>query len=142
MSRIIGVPKFNVKHFFRHSDCYTSHNAEMSTTPGQRIRQRREALGFDHQGEFAKLVGCKQSTLSEIENGESKYPSAEVLTRMCEVLATSARWILYGEEGDISVPTQEEVQLLSSYRDLPEAAKPQLLAFLQMMRGQPLPPKT
>lgn len=114
----------------------------MKNTAGQRIRQRREALGFDHQGEFAKLVGCKQSTLSEIENGESKFPSAEVLVRMCEVLSTTARWILYGEDGEVSVPTKEEVELLTSYRDLPEDAKPQLLAFLKMMRGKGTPGKS
>ena len=41
-------------------------------TPGQRIRRRREDLGYTHQGLFAKMVGCSQSTLSEIENGFSK----------------------------------------------------------------------
>lgn len=41
-------------------------------TPGQRIRRRREELGYTHQGLFAKMVGCSQSTLSEIENGFSK----------------------------------------------------------------------
>ena len=111
------------------------------TTPGQRIRQRREALGFDHQGEFAKLVGCKQSTLSEIENGESKFPSAEVLVRMCEVLSTTARWILYGEDGEVSVPTKDEVDMLTLYRDLPEGEREQVLFLLQMMRGKRKPPK-
>ena len=91
-------------------------------TPGQRIRSAREDAGFN-QGEFAKLIDCSQSTLSEIETGESKLPSAKVLQRMTEILKKSARWIVYGDDGEVQTPTHEEQEMLSAFRRLPPTAQ-------------------
>ncbi len=102
-------------------------------TPGQRIRQRRKDLGFNRQGVFARLVGCSQGTLSEIESGITKFQSAKVLAKMCEVLRTTDRWILYGEEGDISIPTQEEELLLSAYRNMTDEARQNLLGIINSL---------
>jgi transcriptional regulator with XRE-family HTH domain len=133
MTLIIGTPIPYVKNYFRHADCHRMENADM-TTPGQRIRQRRIELGYTHQGQFSKLVGCSQPALSEIENGDSKLPSAEVLTLMCEVLETTARWILYGEEGSVSIPTREESALLSDFRSLDPEAREQILSLVSVMK--------
>jgi len=107
----------------RHTDWHNSDNAHMQTV-GQRIRAARELAGYARQGDFAKAIGCSQSTLSEIENGDTKLPSAKVLQKMAEVLGKSERWIIYGEDGDIQTPTQEEHDILSALRGLsPEVRK-------------------
>ena len=100
------------------------------TTAGQRIKQRREELGYTHQGEFAKLIGCRQSTLSEIESGETKLPSAKVLAKMCEVLGKTDRWIIYGEEGELSFPSKQEADLLGAFRGMTDEAKASLLSII------------
>lgn len=102
---------------FRHSDCHNGDNAQMQTV-GQRIRAARELAGYMNQGDFAKAIGCSQSALSEIENGETKLPSAKVLQKMAEVLGKSERWIIYGEDGDVQTPTPEEQEILSALREL------------------------
>ena len=52
---------------------------------------------------------------------------------MCEVLRTTDRWILYGEEGDISIPTQEEELLLSAYRNMTDEARQNLLGIINSL---------
>lgn len=125
------VPCITVR---RHSEVHTWDNGPMKhLTAGQRIRQAREAAGYN-QGEFAKLVGCKRNTLSEIENGESKLPSAVVLHNMCNVLGKTTGWIIYGEDGDLKFPTPEEARTLEALRALTdeqrEAVEATLAAFL------------
>lgn len=107
-------------------------NATTMQTPGQRIKCAYEDAGYK-QGEFARLVGCSQSTLSEIESGDSKLPSAKVLLRMTEVLGKSARWIVYGEDGEISTPTREEQQMLSNFRNLPPDAQRSLAETIKSL---------
>lgn len=104
-------------------------------TPGQRIRSAREVAGYN-QGEFAKLVGIAQGTLSEIETGESKLPSAPVLIAMCELLRKTPRWILYGEDGDIEIPSPEESNLLDAFRSMTDEAKAAMVATANALRKQ------
>lgn len=93
-------------------------NAQMQTlTIGQRIRLAREAAGLQ-QGELSKLLDIKQASLSDLETGESKAPSAKVLVRMSEVLKVSPRWIVFGDDGELSVPSPQEHQLLDLFRQL------------------------
>lgn len=56
------------RYFYRHSEVIIGDNAQTMQTPGQRIRGAREIAGFN-QGEFAKLVGCSQSTLLKSKQG-------------------------------------------------------------------------
>jgi len=91
-------------------------------TVGQRIRVARRAAGYS-QGEFARLIGCAQSTLSEIESGETHLPSAPVLAKMTEILGMTDRWVLYGEDGEIQTPTPEEQELLTNFRRLSDEAR-------------------
>lgn len=118
--------------FLRHSECHNADNARMQTA-GQRIRAARELAGFTNQGDFAKAVGCSQSTLSEIENGDTKLPSAKVLQKMAEVLCKSERWIIYGEDGGVETPTPEEQQMLSSFRALPEDVRRHLAETIKTL---------
>ncbi len=101
-------------------------------TPGQRIRSARELAGMN-QGELAKKVGITQATLSEIETGESKLPSAPVLVKMSEILGKSARWIVFGEDGDVTIPSEREVELLKAFRQMPDDAKSALMQTAQAL---------
>lgn len=121
---------------FRHPDWHNCDNASMQTA-GQRIRAARELAGFHNQGDFAKAVGCSQSTLSEIENGETKLPSAKVLQKMAEVLGKSERWIIYGEDGDVETPTPEEQEMLSSFRALPDDVRRNLAETIKLLARKP-----
>jgi len=123
---VVSCPKFrssdvqsqDLAHFlYRHSEGRIVDNVRTMQTPGQRIKSARESAGYK-QGEFAKAIGCAQSTLSEIEKGDSHLPSAKVLQKMTEVLGKSARWIVYGEEGELLIPTPEEQEILTAFRKL------------------------
>ena len=98
-------------------------------TPGERIRKRRKELNL-RQGEFAKLAGVAQSTLSDIERGDSKLPSAAVLMRMAEVLKVTQAWIITGKDGEIAIPTPQEQELLTKFRELDDVKKAVFLAFI------------
>ena len=102
-------------------------------TVGQRIRAAREAAGFVRQGDFAKAVGIAQSTLSEIENGDTKIPSGKVLDRMAELLGKSPRWIIYGEDGEVDTPTPEEQEVLTHWRMLDDEAKARLAQTIKLL---------
>ena len=120
----------------RHSDGHTWHTDQTMQTPGQRIRSAREIAGYDNQGEFAKLIGMSQSSLSEIENGDSKLPSSPVLIKMCELLNKSPRWILYGEEGNLNWPTKEEVELLNTFREMSQSSKEALVVTAKALASK------
>jgi transcriptional regulator with XRE-family HTH domain len=117
---------------YRHSECDTWDNAQTMQTPGQRIRSARELAGY-RQGEFARLIGCAQSTLSEIETGESKLPSAGLLSKMVELLGKSERWIIYGEDGEVQKPTPEETDLLNAFRSLPDDVRQNLVVTIKSL---------
>ncbi len=103
-------------------------------TCGQRIRRRREQLGFKNQAAFARLLGIAQSTLSEIETGQSKMPSAEVLLKMSEVLEVSQAWIITGKDGEIEVLTPEEEEHIRTTRQL---TAEQRHAVYQLVKSMP-----
>jgi transcriptional regulator with XRE-family HTH domain len=101
-------------------------------TPGQRIRAKRKEFGF-RQGEFAELVGIAQSTLSDIERGETLLPEAPNLLKIAELLKVSQAWIITGEDGELRIPTKEEMELLNQFRELDESKRKALLALLASM---------
>ena len=103
-------------------------------TPGQRIKLARENAGYLNQGEFAKLVGLKQSTLSEIESGETKLPNAKAALLMCELTGVTLRWIIYGDDGEINIQTKQEQELLTKLRAMDDQAK---AAFFEIVKTLP-----
>ena len=86
----------SVLAIYRNVESATCDHRSAMQTPGQRIKLARERAGYFNQGEFAKLVGLKQSTLSEIESGETKLPNAKAAFKMCERTVVTLRWIIYG----------------------------------------------
>lgn len=103
-------------------------------TPGQRIKWARERAGYLKQTEFAKLCGLSQGTLSEIEKGETKLPNAEAALIMCELTGVTLRWIIYGEDGEINIPTKQEQELLTKLRAMDEKSR---TALLEMAKAIP-----
>ena len=87
------------------------------STPGERIKQRRTQLGMS-QGALARLVGMAQSTLSEIERGDTKLPSADNLMRIAKVLGVTQAWIVTGKEGELEILTEEEEKVFSRLRKM------------------------
>ena len=80
---------------------------------GKRVKRLREERGLSQRG-LAALCGCSGPTISDIENGHTKFPSAEVLARMCEVFGVTERYVLYGEDGEVVIPTAEQQSILSN----------------------------
>lgn len=103
----------------------------MTETAGQRIRKRRLELGYS-QGDFCKLVGMAQSSLSEIERGESTFPSAKNMKKICEALQVTDAWIMYGTDGDLIYPTELENEVLTDLRKL---TKEQQQAVYEVIKG-------
>lgn len=52
---------------------------------------------------------------------------------MCELLGKTDRWIIYGEDGGLSLPTKEEVELLAVFRQLTDEARNNLLGLIQSL---------
>ena len=59
----------------------------------QHIRELREMSVSD----LAMAIGIKQPSVSDIESGKSKSPSAINLLKICEVLRANPWWVMTGE---------------------------------------------
>jgi transcriptional regulator with XRE-family HTH domain len=81
------------------------------STPGQRIKARRKELGLS-QGQLAAMSGIAQSTLSELETGESKLPSSMKLVGLAKALKVSKLWIITGQSGEAEIADDETQELI------------------------------
>ena len=99
------------------------------TTPGQRIKERRTALGLS-QGDLARKCGMAQSTLSEIEKGESKLPSAENLIKLAKTLGVTQAWIVTGRDGEIEILTESEERAFAKLRRMTLDQREALFAMI------------
>ena len=90
----------------------------MTETAGQRIKRRRIELGYNNQSEFCKRFGIAQSTLSELERGESKLPSAKHMDLLTNALKVSDTWILYGHDGELKYPSSDDTNILNALNSL------------------------
>lgn len=122
----IGTPIFDVN---RNSDPSRNDNIGMSI--GTRIREARKLREMT-QKELAAKIGIKQSTLSELETGESA--GTTYLARIAAVLRVNALWLEAGKGPrdsqsaadasqaggtgffDLRAETAEELRLLGIYR--------------------------
>jgi transcriptional regulator with XRE-family HTH domain len=60
---------------------------------GERVRRRREFLGWSQQ-DLANQTGMPQTIISRIERGVNKNPGADVLKRLATALRCSTDWLL------------------------------------------------
>ncbi|MBA2689638.1 MAG: helix-turn-helix transcriptional regulator [Burkholderiales bacterium] len=65
-------------------------------TIGSRIKEVRKERGLS-QVELANLAGVKQSSISELERGESKQPNAANLLKISRLLGVSPDWLIHGK---------------------------------------------
>jgi transcriptional regulator with XRE-family HTH domain len=101
-------------------------------TFGERLRLAREERGYRRrQGEFAKLLGIRQPSLSELESGESKEPSGPVLLKAAELLGIDPWLLLTGkpraDQEEQQPPDPIEAQLLLFFRGMAEDRREDLI---------------
>lgn len=111
---------------------------EWMTGIGQWIRERRLALGLT-QTDLAKRAGLDQSTISAIEIGRTKWPSAEVRRPLARALGVTDLQLLVGagevdpQEAGVNLADADlklaKVQALWS--DLSEAQRESLVVFAE-----------
>lgn len=121
----------------RHPENFSGKDEKVHVHPkfdtfGQRLEYWRTIRGYKRQGALAEQIGIKQSSLSELESGETKKPSADVLLRLCDTLHLRPKYLLNGDGPAESQYFQElnglEAQLVMIFRQLPtDAARDALL---------------
>jgi len=104
-------------------------------SPGMRIRARRKELRLN-QTSLARLVGISQSSLCELELGESKMPSAKVLHDLARELQVSPMWIMTGRDGEVETLSKEEEMLIHTLRGLRTEQKMAVYAVINSMEGK------
>jgi transcriptional regulator with XRE-family HTH domain len=63
---------------------------------GDRLQEARIARGLSASG-LSGLAGLSQSHVGQIERGEVRLPSGEVVLALAEKLHVSVRWLLTGK---------------------------------------------
>ena len=106
-------------------------NAHMEKI-GQRIKRLREQSGLSQRA-LAKLCGCSSPAISDVENGHSATPSAKVLIKMCEVFSKSQRYILFGEDGDVTIPSKDDQILLEKLANLSPAQRKLVMSTIDAL---------
>lgn len=87
---------------------------------GKRIKSARELRGYS-QKKFAQMIGAKNTTVSNWENGITR-PDADTLAVICKVLDVSADSLLDIVIEHITVTPQER-EVILQYRGKPELQK-------------------
>lgn len=108
----------------------------MATTVGERIRLAREELQLKPSA-FARGIGMKQPSLWDLENGETKNPSAESLQRMKEAYGINPDYIMRerGPKFLANIERHLEAQTLMSMIDeLDDENRKRALDLIRMMR--------
>ena len=60
--------------------------ADPGATLGARVAQRRRALGYDRQADFASAAGVPRATLNQVERGGISNPKLSLLVRLAAAL--------------------------------------------------------
>lgn len=124
----ISERRFDVNKNYRPSDSDSRENGGMAHA-GSRIKDLREKKELT-QPQLAEKTGMAQSTISEIENGQSKSPSALALLKLAKFFEVETEWLLTGEGPKQAVTTMDpdESELLVLFRDLTPAGRVYMLA--------------
>lgn len=144
---IIGIPISAVN---RQPDLIKRHHSRMARTKrlpvpgsvGERIRKARERLRPRlTQAALAKLAGVEQSSISELETGETKEISGPTLIALAVALRVHPEWLLKNvppmESGDAPAVLEGELQEVA---DLWEYVPPSVRAeMLDRFRQEAAP---
>lgn len=122
-ARIIGIPIFFVNRqpdtpLFQ--DGRTMKTSDETLTVGERLRKAREAHKLT-QEQLAVRAGVKQSSISELETGETKEISGSTLLAISDTIKISTHWLLSGRgqmDRDIAtVLTERGRRLVEIFED-------------------------
>lgn len=99
---------------------------------GQRIRTKRELLGFTTE-ELGAMIGVTRNAVTQYETGRAT-PKPKRFEALAVALGTTTTWLLTGNEPDelARAQTKAELEALQMLRSLP-LDRQQI--FLDMLRG-------
>lgn len=104
-----------------------SDSASRNSTPGDRLKQAREAAGFDHASEAARALRIPVPTYLAHESGERGIQrQAE---RYAAFFRVSLDWLLTGRGAAKGRPRVQEL-----YDGLPPDKQAEALRFLEFLR--------
>ena len=98
-------------------------------TIGQRIKRMREERKLS-QRQLAALCKCSDVAILKLEKGESKTPSARILMQLVNVFNKSERYILYGEDGEIVIPSETQQELIQKFDKLTPDQQKSIMAII------------
>lgn len=124
----ISECRFIVKGNYRPADADAPEYLAMKSV-GKRIRDLRRARNLT-QPELAKATGLAQSSISEIETGESQSPSALTLVLLAKFFDVDPEHLLTGRgmEHPVSALTDQEAELLLMFRAISPEGREYLLS--------------
>lgn len=100
----------------------------MTTTVGERIKSRREQLGWK-QDDLASKAGISKSFLSDLENGKRNV-GADKLLDIARALSLSLDYLMTGKDSMNTKQASRELQIPNS---LAEFAEDEGLTFRQAL---------
>jgi transcriptional regulator with XRE-family HTH domain len=108
---------------------------------GDRLRKERKAQGFT-QDTLAVAAGVSQTTINDLENGDTQRPRGDTLMALARVLQISPGWLMTGkgEKKMIYAATPHQETMLVLMRRMPLAAQEQLLAIARTFDDSPPSP--
>lgn len=109
-------------------------------TFGDRVRQRRSALGWS-QETLARKLDVSKNTVSRWENARTDAPSGPNLDRLAKVLGTTSDWLMHGSQrpvlGGESPPHWDD--FLDRYEHLGDFTEEQLVDLRDFVGRQMVP---
>lgn len=106
---------------------------------GERLRQRRDEVGWT-KAHLTRLAGLRtHTTISEIESGKSK--DSPQIAQIAAALGVEAIWLQFGTgaklKGERSVPTMSEIAIVSAKAidSLPQALQKKILKYIQLTKN-------
>jgi len=108
---------------------------------GDRLRKERKAQGYT-QTTLAEAAGVSQTTINDLENGDTQRPRGDTLMALARVLQIAPSWLMTGkgEKKMIYAATQHQETMLVLMKRMPLAAQEQLLAIARTFDDSPPEP--
>lgn len=123
------------QHFLRKPQRCRTGAEEETMNVGERIRQRREALGLTLEA-VANELGVNRSTVKRYESGETQRIPLSTIEKLARVLRTTTAYLMGWEgvrTGD-ELPQDEDIRMVvSAMRTLSADDKKILLKIVRAM---------
>lgn len=104
--------------------------SELSTF-GARLKAARNKAGLN-QEELARRVGSSKGYVSELETNSDIRPSAELVMKLAEEVATTVEFLMRGDEEKAPADTA----FFRSYQSLDDTTKSKLQGILKLLKDQ------